>query len=102
MGASCWSYFTPYATDAAVAFTRLQADVFARGDFYVHEGAKFRSLEELRDVQREEGTHSILDMDRVVGEPFSPTLSREMELSILMSDPDAVPEKRGEVREGWE
>src|SRR5262245_40250668 len=103
MGATCWSYFTPYEPDANAAFTRLQAEVFARGDFYVRrERGRFESIEEVREVQAEEGTHSILDMIRVVGEPFSPTMSREQELARLLADADAVPQTGGEVREGWE
>lgn len=50
-------------------FERLQRDVFARGEFYARTKKKVRTIEELRAVQAEEGTHSILDMQRVSTEP---------------------------------
>jgi hypothetical protein len=44
---------------------RLQRDVFIRRDFYAHDGVSFSSMEELREVQVEDGSHSIIDMIRV-------------------------------------
>ncbi len=69
MGGSGWSYFVAYDSDVVGAFARLQQDVFSRGDFYSHAKKKFRSLEQLREAQAEEGTHSIIDMLRVTAEP---------------------------------
>lgn len=69
MGASAWSYFVTHDSDVAAALSRLQQDVFSRGDFYSRSKKEFRSLEQLREVQAEEGTHSIIDMLRVTSEP---------------------------------
>jgi hypothetical protein len=69
MGASRWSYFVVHDNDVAEAFARLQQDVFSRGEFYSHPKGEFRSLEQLREAQAEEGTHSIIDMLRVTAEP---------------------------------
>jgi hypothetical protein len=69
VGASCWSYFVAHDDDVAAAFARLQQDVFSRGEFYSQAKTELRTLEQLREVQAEEGTHSIIDMLRVTAEP---------------------------------
>jgi hypothetical protein len=80
MVATCWSYFVPYEASVSAALSRLQADVFANGDFRSESGANFRSIGELRDAQAEEGTHSILDIQGVREEPAPPALSPEEKL----------------------
>jgi hypothetical protein len=80
MIATCWSYFVPYEASVSTALSRLQADVFAYGDFRSEPGANFRSIGELREAQTEEGTHSILDIRGVREEPAPPPLSPEERL----------------------
>ena len=84
MGASGWSYFVEYQPDLQTAFEALQAKVFADGDYWWAVPGEWdktaadyphrpRTREELFNDDRvqESGTHSILDMDRVLpeGEP---------------------------------
>jgi hypothetical protein len=75
--ATRWRYFAPYQDDVAAALTTLQRSVLASGDFRWPEsggeglGPRPTTLQELAAVRRTEafwleGTHSILDMDRVV------------------------------------
>ncbi|MEU4194169.1 hypothetical protein AB0E69_19905 [Kribbella sp. NPDC026611] len=74
MGASGWDYVVAYDGDVAAALVECRTRTFADGDLYWDEdlGDKPATLAEL-DVLREDeefwevGTHSILDMDRVVG-----------------------------------
>ncbi|MFE2040620.1 hypothetical protein ACFXAZ_06725 [Streptomyces sp. NPDC059477] len=66
MGASGWSYVTPCRESVGVALEALKAEVFAQlyGD-----GDEYASMEELHadeEFMEEEGTHSILDIRRVV------------------------------------
>ncbi|MEV8453680.1 hypothetical protein AB0467_13205 [Streptomyces sp. NPDC052095] len=78
MGASGWEYLTEYDGDAGAALDALRARVFREeyGD-----GSAYRSLEELyadEEFMEEEGTHTILDIVRVVAiddppEPFRPS-----------------------------
>jgi hypothetical protein len=66
MGASFWSYVVDYDDDVTRAFHALQEDVFAKMG-----GA--RSIEALRDKAGADGTHSILDVVRVVPEVSPPS-----------------------------
>ncbi|WP_327178157.1 hypothetical protein OG599_24705 [Streptomyces sp. NBC_01335] len=73
MGASGWDYVTRYDGDVEAALRTLQARVFQEeyGD-----GARFRSLQDLyadEEFMGEEGTHTILDIDRVVATEAPPT-----------------------------
>ncbi|MFI6006275.1 hypothetical protein ACIA98_38875 [Streptomyces sp. NPDC051366] len=66
MGASGWDYVTEYAGSVEASFAALQAEVF---DKDYGDGETYGSLAELRadeEFMCEEGTHSILDIDRVV------------------------------------
>ncbi|MDX3570847.1 hypothetical protein [Streptomyces sp. ID05-47C] len=84
MGASGWEYFVPYREDLEDALQQLRQEVFASGDYYWVNGddwlpegersAPSRSLEELwaDELVQESGTHSILDIFRVVGPGDTP------------------------------
>jgi hypothetical protein len=88
MGASCWTYFVPYSHDVESAFKKLQQDVFVRGDFYTSEtnrNQKFESIEDLRDEQEDEGSHSILDMLRVSSAGVTINPEKEL-LAALFGD----------------
>ncbi|MFF7534440.1 hypothetical protein ACFZB2_35815 [Streptomyces bobili] len=66
MGASGWDYITRYDGDVEAALGTLQASVFQEeyGD-----GARYRSLQDLyadEEFMGTEGTHTILDIDKVV------------------------------------
>ncbi|MFI5672339.1 hypothetical protein [Streptomyces sp. NPDC051704] len=66
MGASGWDYVTEYEGSVEASFAALQARVFH--EEYGSDGT-YGSLAELRadeGLMREEGTHSILDIERVV------------------------------------
>lgn len=74
MGASGWDYIQPYEGDAEIALTRLREHVLAAQDYYWDDdylGSRPTSLDELDELRAEEefwevGTHSILDVDRVI------------------------------------
>lgn len=75
MGASGWNYYVPYQEDLAVALEQLRQRVFQEGEYFREpedepgerpEPATIEELWEDEEVQ-ESGTHSILDMFRVVG-----------------------------------
>ncbi|MFF4210384.1 hypothetical protein ACFYZE_13705 [Streptomyces sp. NPDC001796] len=72
MGASEWEYVTPYEGTVEKSLEALQARVFQEdyGD-----AGTYRSLEELWDDEEfmSEGTHSILDIDRVVHTTAAPS-----------------------------
>lgn len=85
MGASAWSYFVPYEADLSAAFSRLRADVFARREFYSYGGASFTTIEELLEAQEEDGTHSIIDMARVVDQPAPPPPDRATDEQALLA-----------------
>ncbi|MFF2998220.1 hypothetical protein ACFVTC_27265 [Streptomyces sp. NPDC057950] len=75
MGASGWNYVTGYRGDVEAALATLQARVFQEeyGD-----DARYRSLEDLyadEEFMGTEGTHTILDIDRVVDTDGPPTRS---------------------------
>ncbi|WP_406272781.1 hypothetical protein OH799_33435 [Nocardia sp. NBC_00881] len=85
MGASSWDYFVPYQPDLNAALDALRRKVFADRDYLWPPGTVVGSDEsqvisppstmaEILDDEWfwEVGTHSILDMLRVVGENDSP------------------------------
>jgi hypothetical protein len=95
MGASGWSYFVPYQPDINKALQELRQKVFQEGDYfkpaewqkrlYEHKIISEQELnnaldelalvpepqtiEELIEQRGEEGTHSIIDIDRVSSLP---------------------------------
>jgi hypothetical protein len=84
VGASVWKYFVDYQPDLEAAFRALRAKVFADGDYWWAVPGEWgrpardypnrpRTIDELFADERvqESGTHSILDMNRVLpeGEP---------------------------------
>ncbi|MCM2429705.1 hypothetical protein [Streptomyces sp. RKAG337] len=86
MGASGWDYVTAYDGDVAAALDALQARVFQEeyGD-----GDSYGSLEELREDHEfmgQEGTHTILDIDRVVSASDSPQRPEYGTLRPLATD----------------
>lgn len=78
MGASDWRYFVPYQEDLGQALQELRQQVFSTGDYWWYGDSEYLSpadrtprpaqLENLFDDEhaREAGTHSILDVRRVV------------------------------------
>ena len=73
MGSSEWSYVTKYQGDAAVALRELQECVFRDGDYcWWDEFGEYEPRPEsveaywANEGRWESGTHSILDIDRVV------------------------------------
>ncbi|WP_239516081.1 MULTISPECIES: hypothetical protein [unclassified Streptomyces] len=77
VGASGWEYYVPYQEDLGAALDALRRRVFETGDYYwdpdaEDDGGKPRgrpsTLAELWEDERvqEEGTHSILDMHRML------------------------------------
>jgi hypothetical protein len=79
MGASGWGYFVSYQPDLAAALQALREQVFAEGDYYWPGEADWRPVEECRprpqtmaelfadEGVQYSGTHSILDVDRLIG-----------------------------------
>ncbi len=70
-----WDYFVPYQEDLSAALSDLQAKVLAEGDYYwagddewgsPAAPATLDALWEHPAVQAS-GTHSILDVDRIIG-----------------------------------
>ncbi|MFI2373089.1 hypothetical protein [Streptomyces sp. NPDC018833] len=73
MGASGWEYVTPYEGSAEASLAALHAQVFQ--EFYGDDDT-YRSLEDLwadEEFMGEEGTHSILDIQRVVHSSAAPS-----------------------------
>lgn len=74
MGASGWDYVEPYEGDPSQSLTRLRNRVLAESDYYWDDdylGPRPASLDELDQLREEEefwevGTHSVLDVDRVI------------------------------------
>jgi hypothetical protein len=97
MGASGWNYFTPYQTDVEQALQALRKEIFEKrlfgegrrkpSDFdslppevkWAFEGVQdtdeeiifdgFNSIEELLEECAEDGTHSILDIQKTAEKP---------------------------------
>ncbi|MFD8543310.1 hypothetical protein [Streptomyces sp. NPDC059649] len=73
MGASHWQYVTPYKGTVEQSLEALHAQVFQ--GLYGHDET-YQDLEELwedEEFMGEEGTHSILDIDRVVHTTAAPS-----------------------------
>jgi len=70
MGASGWDYVVAYQDDVAAALRELRARAFAEGDYYWpgEPSARPATPEQLWEDEAVQysGTHSILDVDRVV------------------------------------
>jgi hypothetical protein len=88
MGASSWNYFVPYQPDLNAALQELRSKVFAEGRYHWIHGdealpadqrlakpASMGALFDDPDVQ-ECGTHSILDMYRVILPDETPDFGR--------------------------
>jgi hypothetical protein len=69
MGASGWQHFVPHDADVGRALTRLREQVFESGQFFVR-GPKPKTIEAALRQGREDGTHSVLDVSRVVEGPL--------------------------------
>ncbi|MFD3933234.1 hypothetical protein [Streptomyces sp. NPDC058614] len=99
MGASGWEYVIPYDGSVEAALGSLHAQVFQEeyGD-----GEMFGSLEELYEDEEfmgEEGTHSILDIQRVVHTTDAPSeLSIEDYGTLRPLSPDRVAHHFGTGR----
>ncbi|WP_409474003.1 hypothetical protein [Streptomyces sp. HC307] len=84
MGASGWGYYVPYQEDLDAARQQLRREVFEAGDYYWVNGADWRPGEEREprpqtlkelwedELVQEAGTHSILDIFRVMGPDDTP------------------------------
>lgn len=80
MGATDWSYFVPYEAEWSEALAKLQAKTFDEGEYSgpggysgdERHGAKPGTIGALRSRTAEGGTHSILDMVRIVRDPRPP------------------------------
>ncbi|MFF0560053.1 hypothetical protein ACH4ZU_34525 [Streptomyces sp. NPDC020472] len=67
MGASRWSYFTPYRQSEQDALDDLREEVFARGAAYYREaGVGTLAALVASGLLEEEPAHSVLDVERVV------------------------------------
>jgi hypothetical protein len=116
MGASGWWYFTPYRDDPKEALRELQDRVFAARDYGnpLFKGTFIRwiframraqpaSIEEAVVQGAENGTHSILDIDRIGKSPASrcawPLSDRDVEKIVGSRTPshDDVDRHRGEL-----
>jgi len=101
LGASGWQYVVEapegWPVDLATALARLRAQVLADGDFFwdgtseQHIGPRPASLAELEALRETEefweiGTHSILDLDRVIGSDEPPREAAVRPLTL----PEAV------------
>ncbi|GAA3478488.1 hypothetical protein [Streptomyces yanii] len=92
MGASAWNYCVPYEPDLHRAFESLRRKVFKERDYLwagAYRGRRWPKNERAlwRDEStQEEGTHSILDISRIIGpcaEPASHTLKPVTEEEAL-------------------
>lgn len=72
-GASGWSYFVPYERDPKAALERLRWDVFRKGTYYkLRPEQKAKSPDQALLLNETEGTHSIIDIQKVALLPASP------------------------------
>ena len=82
MGASGWDYYMPYQEDIYLAFVTLRQLVFEAGEFFWAVSGKNAAADPSRpatedalwavEVVRLKGTHSILDMYKVLGDGEKP------------------------------
>ncbi|MFE0349511.1 hypothetical protein [Streptomyces griseoluteus] len=76
MGASGWSYVTPYRGTVVASLEALQEEVFAQEHGDAEEYSTIEELYADEEFMEEEGTHSILDVRRVVDSTKLPQESR--------------------------
>jgi hypothetical protein len=69
MGASGWHHFVPFDTDPARGLARLREEIFRRGAYFSPKKKKAASIEQLLALCGESGTHSVLDVNRLVSAP---------------------------------
>jgi hypothetical protein len=101
MGASGWDYYVRYQPDIATAFAQLQDEILESGDFLWREewyGPRPTTRWQLsaikdRDEFWEEGTHSILDMDRII-----PAEDEDEEGAIRPLSTDEMEDNFGSTR----
>ena len=66
MGATGWAYFAKYKKDLGAVLEGLREETFRAKKFYsVDPKAKPATIEELQEMNAEEGTHSILDIGAI-------------------------------------
>lgn len=71
MGASGWSYHTPWSDDLHEALQRLRAEVFAEGAYnkwwqqFGDPNLEASTIDEALELADTEGTHSILDISSI-------------------------------------
>ena len=71
-GASGWSYFVPYDRDTKAALDRLRGEVFRKGSYYkLRPDQKAKSPDHALLLNETEGTHSIIDIQKVAPLPAS-------------------------------
>ncbi|MFG1992946.1 hypothetical protein ACGFJ7_23490 [Actinoplanes sp. NPDC048988] len=99
MGASGWEYYTDYQPDLSAAFAALQRTVLDQGRYWwavpgtsaASRPDRPRTMDELwnDEAVRESGTHSILDMDRVLDDGEEPRYGY-----LPYADDPAIPFQR--------
>ncbi len=71
-GASGWSYFVPYELNIKAVLERLRWDVFRKGNYYkLRREQKAKSPDQALLLNDTEGTHSIIDIQKVAPFPSS-------------------------------
>ncbi len=76
MGASGWHHFVPWDSDVQGALDRLRDDVFEARRYHLGALKRLRRPKTIADAVRiagESGTHSVLDVHRVVETPHPPS-----------------------------
>jgi hypothetical protein len=69
-GASGWAYVVPYEADTAAALQKLRWDVFKKGKYFkLDPKKKAKSPDHALELNETEGTHSIIDMQKIAAEP---------------------------------
>lgn len=72
-GASGWSYFAPYERNTKAVLERLRWEVFRKGNYYkLRPEQKAKSPEQALLLNDTEGTHSIIDIQKVALLPRRP------------------------------
>jgi hypothetical protein len=88
MGACLWQYYAPFDTDVATTLEALRQREFAAGRYYRSE-LKPQSIPQAIANTDDQGTYSILDVDRVASLPAFGAVSpvpHERLLAIFGSD----------------
>lgn len=93
MGASGWHYFVPFDSDPQCALARLRDEVFRAGTYYAPaKKKKAASIEALLQLCAESGTHSVLDVNRIVGAPHPPS-NKEWMMALAAAGRTATPQE---------